>query len=201
MSTSVPESLAVAPLCKGMGGGAKKYLNPETRDNGQAPTKKAKTKKAWVAEDKQDEPDELEDTEDKSIRTPPPHCCRNEQTAAHPDHLSADKQKRLHAIQVMQHDDVFSILNLAHDPNMHRNLRCIIDLHVNMLYNIIKHVRMKEDHKSPLIITVSQSAIDLACLAKMIRRDACNIPQQVPVLQLVRKNLHKLELEQQIALH
>ncbi|KAG9096092.1 hypothetical protein FRC06_009053 [Ceratobasidium sp. 370] len=79
VSTSVPKSLAVAPLCKGTGGGAKQRLNPETGDNGQAPTKKAKTKKAWAAEDKQDEQDELEDTEDKEHPNPPTAAATNKQ--------------------------------------------------------------------------------------------------------------------------
>ncbi|KAG9086226.1 hypothetical protein FRC06_003210, partial [Ceratobasidium sp. 370] len=97
--------------------------------------------------------------------------------------------------------DVFSVLNLAHDPNMRGNPRGITDSHVDVLYNIIKHVGMKKDHESPLVIAVSRSAIDLACLAKMVGRDARDILQQVPpVLQLVRKNPRELELEQQIAL-
>ncbi|KAG9093563.1 hypothetical protein FRC06_011463 [Ceratobasidium sp. 370] len=96
--------------------------------------------------------------------------------------------------------DVFSVLNLAHDPNMRGNLRGITDSHVDVLYNIIKRVGMKKDHESPLVIAVSRSAIDRACLAKMIRRDAHDILQRVPVLQLIRKNPRELELEQQIAL-
>ncbi|KAG9093284.1 hypothetical protein FRC06_011582, partial [Ceratobasidium sp. 370] len=96
--------------------------------------------------------------------------------------------------------DVFSVLNLAHNLNMRGNPRGITDSHVDVLYNIIKRIGMKKDHESPLVIVVSRSAINLACLAKMVGRDARDILQRVPVLQLVRKNPHELKLEQQIAL-
>ncbi|KAG9102046.1 hypothetical protein FRC06_002359, partial [Ceratobasidium sp. 370] len=70
MSTSIPESLTVAPSHTGTGGRAKKHLNPEAKDNGQACSKKAKTTKVQAAKDEEVEQDKLEETADEDCPNP-----------------------------------------------------------------------------------------------------------------------------------
>jgi hypothetical protein len=81
---------------------------------------------------------------------------------------------------------VRGVVDMSLDPNKRGNPRPIIDQHVESLYQKICQPGMKMDHESPAILTAPREIISLDCLRDMTGKDARDITQALPYLQLIR---------------